>query len=277
MYCAAIPFAIWTGEIGTKVRALYEKRSIILESELSSDGNKYLVISDLHIGFEEKFRGSGARIKPDIETMLADLDSIVDDYKITEVIVNGDVKSGIDRILESEWEYVPRFFSHILRKCRVRVIPGNHDGGLSNLLPENVVLDDVNGALLEDSLILHGHTRPLVKFSNCKRLIVGHAHPLFKKKSSPLSGKPVWAFLKVPRKAVFREMIEDNHVNSLVEVVVMPSFNLELSLSGYHPEAELESKKESSLISALKSAEEAVIVTLQGEVIGDMDILANVL
>ena len=236
-----------------------------------------MVISDLHIGFEERFRGSGVRIMPSIKAILADIDSIVDDYDITELIVNGDVKSGIDRIMESEWENVPRFFTHLLRKCRVRVVPGNHDGGLSNLVPENVMLDNVNGIVIEDTLILHGHTRPLIKFKECKRLILGHAHPLFKKKRSPLSGKPVWAFLKVPRKIVFREMLDGEDGESLIEVVVMPSFNLELSLSGYQPEAELESRRTSSLVSDLKSAEEAVIITLHGEVIGDVSILSNVL
>ena len=78
------------------------------------------------------------RIRSSIDEMVSELEAIIDEHRVTDLIVNGDVKSGIDRILESEWDNVPRFFARISKKCRVSVIPGNHDGGLSNLLPDNV-------------------------------------------------------------------------------------------------------------------------------------------
>jgi uncharacterized protein len=255
--------------------ALYDRRAVLLESNI--DSNRYLVISDLHIGFEEKFRGSGVRLRPSIDSMVNDLESLIDQYTVTDLVINGDVKSGIDRILESEWNNVPKFFSGATKKCRVTVVPGNHDGGLAALLPEGVTLEDINGKLIEDTLILHGHTRPLIKFKDCKRMILGHVHPIFRKKGSPLSGKPVWAFLKIRKKLVFRELLEDQNLDSLLEVVVMPSFNTELSASGYVPEGEYESRKGFSLSKDLKMAEDAVIVTLEGEVIGDVSSLQNMI
>ena len=261
-----------------KIRTLYEKRAILLESDSKQNKNRYLVITDIHIGFEEKFRGSGVRILPSIERMVLELESLIDEHRVTDLIVNGDVKSGIDRILESEWENVPRFFSRLSKKCSVSVVPGNHDGGLSNLLPDGVSLEDINGKLIEDTLILHGHTNPLIKFKDCKRLIIGHVHPIFQRKSSPLSGQPVWAFLKISKKLVFREILdEDFDKDALFEVVVMPSFNTELFSEGYTVEGERKERKDSSLVNRLKQSEDAVIITLKGEVIGDKAILPSVL
>ena len=180
--------------------------------------------------------------------------------------------------MESEWDNVPRFFSRISKKCRVFVIPGNHDGGLSNLLPDDVELQDINGMLIEDTLILHGHTRPLIKYKDCKRLIIGHIHPIFQKKGSPLSGQPVWAFLRIPKKVVFREILEqDVNLESLFEVVVMPSFNRELFSSGFRPDDWKEDRITPSLAKDLKLAEDAVVITLKGEVIGDKSLLPSLL
>ncbi len=259
-----------------KIKTLYDKRAILLEPN-SKENLRYLVITDLHIGFEEKFRGAGVRIESSVNEMVTDLESLIDEFGVTDLVVDGDVKSGIDRISESEWENVPKFFSKISKKCRVSVVPGNHDGGISNLLPENVVLEDINGLLVEDTLVLHGHTRPLLKFKDCKRLIIGHVHPIFQKKGSPLSGQPVWAFLKISKKSIFKGILdEDIDENSLFEVVVMPSFNRELTSVGYHPE-DHDEKKSSSLARELVSAADAVIVTLGGEVIGDKTIVPSIM
>jgi uncharacterized protein len=209
--------------------------------------------------------------------MVSELESLIEKHDVTDLVVNGDVKSGIDRILESEWDNVPQFFSKLSKKCSVSVVPGNHDGGLSHLLPENVILEDINGKLIEDTLILHGHTRPLIKFKDCKRLIIGHVHPIFQKKGSPLSGQSVWAFLKISKKDVFREILDQDEANSLLEVVVMPSFNRELSSAGYRPEDGRAERRAPSLVRDLNLAEEAVIVTLGGEVIGDKSLLPSML
>ncbi len=208
--------------------------------------------------------------------MASELESLIDENNVTHLIVNGDVKSGIDRILETEWEEVPRFFSRLSKKCTISVVPGNHDGGLSNLLSDSAVLEDINGVLLEDTLILHGHTRPLTKFNECKRLIIGHVHPIFQRKGSPLSGQPVWAFLKMPKKLVFREMLDQGKdEDPELEVIVMPSFNMALSPAGYHPDYDGEERKPSSLAKDLRQAEEAIVVTLSGAIIGDKTLLTN--
>lgn len=258
-----------------KAQIIYDRRAALFENKTDSENNRCLVVTDIHIGFEQKFRSSGVRIHSNVEMMISELESLIKETSATDLIINGDLKSGVDRILESEWENVPKFLTSLSKLCRVHIIPGNHDGGLVHLLPTNVVLEDINGLLLDDTLILHGHTRPLEKFSDCRRLVIGHAHPIFKRKGSPLSGKPVWAFLKIQKKLIFREMLETNS-ETLLEVIVMPSFNLELSSSGYQPEFE-EDRSISSLVRDLKKANEVAIITLGGEMIGDLSSLTSVL
>ncbi len=258
-----------------KAQIIYDRRAALFENKTASENNRYLVVTDIHIGFEQKFRASGVRIHSNVETMISELEYLIKETSATDLIINGDLKSGVDRILESEWENIPKFFTSVSKLCRVHIIPGNHDGGLVHLAPSNVMLEDINGMLLDDTLILHGHTRPLEKFSDCRRLIIGHVHPIFKKKGSPLSGQPLWAFLKIRKKLIFRGML-DTSSEALLEVIVMPSFNLELSTAGYQPDFE-DDKSISSLARDLKQADEAAIITLGGEMIGDLASLANVL
>ena len=261
-----------------KIKTLFEQRAVLLEpgpveGKILSPGPT-LVISDLHIGFEEKFRSSGVNIEPNINKMAAELEAIIDETHADALIIAGDVKSGIDRIMQSEWENVPKFLNRIAKKCHVTIVPGNHDGGLQNLLPDSVQLADINGIVIEDTLIIHGHTRPLSKFKECTRLLMGHVHPIFQKRGNPLSGSPVWAFVRVSKKALFQEIIGGEE--AMVDVIVMPSFNSDLTVSGYFGEEINAERRQSPIVRELKSATEAIITTLNAEVIGDAALLPSV-
>ena len=259
-----------------KVQILYPHRALLLDDRTAEDEKKrYLVVGDLHIGFEERYAGSGVTLASNYQRMLSEILDIVEENRVTDLIINGDTKSGVDRILKSEWEYVPKFFSRLAESCKVAVVPGNHDGGLVNLLPSSVEMLDINGVLLSDTLVLHGHTRPLVKYSSeCRRIVMGHVHPIFQRRGNPLTGQPVWIMLRVPKRSLFRESLEED---LMVEVIVMPSFNLDLVVAGYSAEAASEERREAPLVRELRQASEAIITTLQGEVIGDASTLYSVL
>ena len=260
-----------------KIKTLFEKRAVIIEDLDSEVGKgRGLVVSDMHIGFEEKFKSSGINIQSNVEKMQRELEGLIVENEVTNLIIAGDVKSGTDRIFQSEWENVPRFLAGLAKKCKVTIVPGNHDGGLSNLVPESVQITDSNGIVLQDTLVIHGHTKPLIKFKDCNRVIMGHIHPIYQKKGSPLSGIPVWVFLKIEKKFLFKEIIPEND-DSLAEVIVMPSFNLDLSVTGYFNEEAKAERRLSPIVKELRSASEAIITTLNAEVIGDVSFLPNVL
>jgi uncharacterized protein len=259
-----------------QIEILYKNRAIILKEQ----SNRHLIVSDLHIGFEEKFRAAGISIYSSIEKLSTELSELIEQHKITNLLVNGDVKSGTDRITRYEWENIPKFFDRMTNICHVSVIPGNHDGGIQHLVPSSVSLLDPNGIMISNILILHGHTRPLRKFQDCKNLIIGHVHPIFQRRGSPLSGQPVWVFLRGRRNDIFKERLVDSESSTEPEylgIIVMPSFNLELVVAGFAVDAAKRERKAAPVLRYLKNVPEALITTLDGDLIGDASLLSNVL
>ena len=272
------------------IRILYSNRAIILDRRSAAshgsenDGRSYLIICDLHIGFEDKFKGAGVSIESNVNKMGEELVDIVNAYGITDLVINGDVKSSIHRISSSEWENVPRLFSKLSSYCAITVVPGNHDGGLIHLLPKEVVLADSNGVVIGETLVMHGHTRPLPKFSDCKRLIVGHLHPTYQERGNPLSGQPVWLINKIQKKKIFYEALQiqdsdrqKSRDDSILEVIVMPSFNRDLVLAGFSRDAYREERRAAPILRDLRASDDALVVTLDGEIIGDSALLGKVL
>ncbi|MHB8567664.1 MAG: metallophosphoesterase [Nitrososphaerales archaeon] len=261
------------------IQILYERRSLIITDHSPPQNRphvarRYLVLGDLHLGFEERFRSSGVKLSSNYQGMALEINQIVQTQNVTDLILNGDIKSSTDRISKSEWENVPRFLTSVSEKCHVSIIPGNHDGGLSNLLTRNVDLLDIGGLFIGGNLIIHGHTRPLAKYMDCARVIMGHAHPIFQRKGNPLSGQPAWVFAKVPRSGVFREALTES--DSRIDVILMPSFNSDLTIAGFASEAAYEERHVSPLVKEIRDSDEAIITTLNGEVIGDESMLPNV-
>ncbi len=272
------------------IRILYGRRALVLGGQSTSsnssgnDGRRYLVICDLHIGFEEKFKGAGVSIESNVNAMSEELIELITGNRITNVVINGDVKSSTDRISSLEWENVPKLFSKLASHCTITVVPGNHDGGLIHLLPKDVELADASGVVVGENLIMHGHTRPLPKFSDCKRLIVGHLHPTYQERGNPLSGWPVWLICKIQKKKIFQHILQAEDLDMqqsghdpLLEVIVMPSFNRDLVLAGFSRDASREERRAAPILRDLKASEEALVVTLDGEIIGDSSILSKVL
>jgi metallophosphoesterase superfamily enzyme len=216
--------------------------------------------------------------------MAQDLVELVTNQNATDLVINGDIKSGTDRISNSEWDNVPKFFSKLSSACKVTAVPGNHDAGLAHLLPKDVEIADMNGFVVGDNLLIHGHTKPLPKFSTCRRIIIGHLHPTYNEKGNPLSGMPVWLMCKIRREKIFGGMIQILNSNKskqgfddLMEVVVMPSFNRDLGLLGFWRDATSEERRSAPLLRDLKNSDSAVVITLDGEIIGDETLLPRVL
>jgi uncharacterized protein len=259
------------------IQFLYKHRAIII----NENNKRHLVVGDLHIGFEEKFRLSGISLQPRIDNLIGELEALIKEQEVTNLLVNGDVKSGTDRISRYEWENVPKFFSRMAKLCQVSVIPGNHDGGLQYLIPPEVNLLDSNGIIISNVLVLHGHTRPLLKFQDCEQLVMGHVHPIFQRKGNPLSGQPVWVFLRANRTEIFKQRLTQDEALSAnmdtLEIILMPSFNLELVVAGFAIDTARQERKIAPILRSLRSVSEAMITTLDGELIGDASLLPNIL
>ena len=103
------------------------KPVLILEGQRRS-----LIVSDLHIGFENNLETNGIFIGKNTTTdeTIKELESIIDSEKADSLILLGDVKSSIKSIAKSEWDDVPKFLKKMNDRINTILIPGNHDANI---------------------------------------------------------------------------------------------------------------------------------------------------
>jgi hypothetical protein len=230
---------------------------------------KYLVVTDLHIGFESSFISNEIFIGKNttINEAIEELSEIIDSEKPDSVILLGDVKSSIKNISKIEWNDVPLFFEKIKKKCNVILIPGNHDANIQRLVPEDVSLISSTGMVDDNILFTHGHTMPSENFAHVKKIIMGHIHPVFFQEESIVNGERVWISIKANKEQIFPSESGE------IEIIIVPSFNKYF----YATNKKKYKKSISPIIEKLKQVSSARIVTLDGTIIGDETNLDQVL
>lgn len=241
-----------------RVRLAFPHPALLLDCN-----KRYLVIADLHIGFERRFR---AGLSSNSEMMADEINRLKAELSFDELIILGDVKDSIRGLSNLERKWVSRFF----RKLRVKsiLIPGNHDHGIERILPKGCVVADRRGLRIGDTGFLHGHTLPSLALSPSKRLVIGHVHPTYNREDSSLSGSPLWLVMRVDRKSIFGG-------SGYLDVIAMPAFNEELTYWGYSPRKRVVS---SPLVRRIRGhLRDCWIVTLNGELIGRAEDLKYVL
>ena len=239
-------------------------RSIISKLEPSliiEDGKKYIVITDLHIGFENELSSNKIEIgkNSSINETITRLKNLISKESPQVLILLGDIKSSFKGISKTEWSDVPYFFEEIKKYVEIIVIPGNHDGDIQKLIPNDVVITNSTGIVIDDTLLTHGHTMPSENFSSIKKIIMGHIHPVFFDDNSLLNGQRVWISLKTKKEQIFASS------HGELEITVIPSFNPYL----YATRKKFYKKSISPIIERLKQISEARIATLDGTIIGN--------
>jgi hypothetical protein len=245
-------------------RIIPGKSALVIEGQ-----KKYLVISDLHIGFEsslasnEIFIGKNTTINETID----ELSEIIQLEKPDSVVLLGDVKSSIKNISKIEWNDVPLFFEKIKEKCNVILIPGNHDANIQRLVPEDVSMISSTGMVEDNILFTHGHRMPTENFAHVKKIIMGHVHPVFFQEDSIVNGQRVWISIKTEKGQIFPSEAGE------IEITIVPSFNKYF----YATNKKKYKKSISPIIEKIKNVTSARIVTLDGTIIGDETILDQLL
>jgi putative SbcD/Mre11-related phosphoesterase len=246
-----------------QTRIVPSKPALILEGL-----KKYLVITDLHIGFEssmqsnEIFLGKNSSIHQTIE----EVESLIDDEKPDSLILLGDIKSSVKVISKNEWDEVPLFFKKISEKCDIITVPGNHDGNLEKLIPDNITTISSIGMIDENILFTHGHTMPTENFSQVEKIIMGHVHPVFFQEESIMNGQRVWVSMKIKKENIFPSSSGE------LEVIIIPSFN-----RYFYATQKRNYKKSISPIINRAEILSAKIVSLDGVILGDESIIKQVL
>ena len=146
---------------------------------LRRNGERVLVVADLHIGWEVTLAQKGAHVPSQTPKILDKMLQLIELCKPKALIFLGDVKHAIARVEMEEWRDIPNFFDVLGRKVSdIQVVPGNHDGNLEPLLPETVKILPSTGVVLGNVGLFHGHTWPAPELLGCRSLIMGHAHPM---------------------------------------------------------------------------------------------------
>lgn len=134
--------------------------------------DKYVIIADLHLGFEEYMSKRGVYLPPlQLSRALEILERLP---KTRTLVIAGDIKQSFEGIGKQEKRDVITFLERATAKFdEVILIRGNHDTFIKPILNDfGVELADelVDG----DIIIVHGHE--MVK-SEGRLIIMGHEHP----------------------------------------------------------------------------------------------------
>jgi putative SbcD/Mre11-related phosphoesterase len=157
---------------------VYEDRGMIIRGESISA----LLISDLHLGYEEEvLHERGIQFPPQHHELIERIQILIEKYDVSMLYIMGDVKHTILTDVPYNWEILPHFMQDLSDCVKTVVIPGNHDGDLEALLPRSVDLEDVRGVVIgkgnERVSLVHGHAWPAPNLLDSPLIIEGHSHP----------------------------------------------------------------------------------------------------
>ncbi len=239
---------------------------------------KYLIITDIHIGFEDEINRKGVFIDPkkNVEEIVELLSSIIFKTQIKNLIILGDLKSSIAIITRSEWNNVPYFLNSLSKLCNIYLIPGNHDGNIIHLISNDINLMSIKGMEINNILLTHGHALPAIG-KNVDKIITGHLHPILIKEGSILNGQKVWIRIILKKKEI------GNHERK-IEFIIIPHFNQYSNYNENYTLGKKINRKKNKLpllnnliIKKKWEIEQVFVISLDGAIIGSEHELNKIL
>lgn len=183
-----------------------ENLSLFLKKE------KILIISDIHIGYEEELNTKGILI-PRFQQgdILNRIEEILKRTKPNKIIINGDLKHEFGNISETEWRNTFQFLDLINKYCKeIILIKGNHDTILEPIVRKRN-LSIKNYYKINSYYIIHGNKIPRHKeFKEAKVVIIGNEHPAISLKHGI-------------RSEIYKCFLKGKFKNKTL--IVIPSFN----------------------------------------------------
>ncbi|MFC1704967.1 metallophosphoesterase [Nanoarchaeota archaeon] len=155
-----------------------------------------LIISDVHIGYEEALNKQGVFVpRFQFKEIILRLESIfkkLKNKKIETIIINGDIKHEFGRISDQEWRHTLRLLDFLGRYCKeIILVKGNHDKVLGPIAEKRKVKvvdyyfinqkSSIKKKTTKKSkkiLVIHGDKIPEKKvLEEASTIIIGHEHP----------------------------------------------------------------------------------------------------
>ncbi|GBC70619.1 3',5'-cyclic adenosine monophosphate phosphodiesterase CpdA [Candidatus Calditenuaceae archaeon HR02] len=251
-----------------------DEAAIVLES----GGKKYLIVSDLHLGYEVELAREDIHFPNQLPNILERLLKLLEDHRADALVLLGDVKHRVAGVSWRESRQVVDLLHSV--KARVREIiitPGNHDAGIMNLAGDMAKVVSGRGIRIGEAWMLHGHCWPPPQAADAKIIIIGHTHPVISLAREPGSRRKVFLMMKASGSRVVK-VLSSKMGGALtarrrrqVTLLVMPHFNN--ALQGVELSQLLRGGRGVSplLRSGLFSLSDASVLMLDGSRLGSVD------
>lgn len=139
-----------------------------------------LVIADLHIGYERELEKKGINIPEQSQKMIDNVLDILIKEDIERLVINGDFKHNIPKATWQEYQDIPKAVDTWLKAVdEMHLLRGNHDGGIEDYLPSDVIVHGSSGTVIDGVGFFHGHANPLKEVISTGLVVLGHSHPTF--------------------------------------------------------------------------------------------------
>jgi len=144
------------------------------------NGEKVLVIGDLHLGYQGVMREGGVLVPSGLyDDIIKDMDEIFEKVgKVDKVILLGDLKHEFGKTLREEWKEVLDFIDYLQKRTKeIIIIKGNHDAVIEGVVRQKKV-EVKNYYLLGGYAFLHGDKDfEEIHTEEVRNWVVGHGHP----------------------------------------------------------------------------------------------------
>jgi putative SbcD/Mre11-related phosphoesterase len=182
-----------------------------------------LVLADLHIGIEFEIFSAGARIPGKTCEMRDRIMNILKKHDVERLVILGDLKHNVPTASFTEAREIPRLVNDLHESVgEIHLVPGNHDGGIRNYLPDIVQVHSSRGVVIDGVGMWHGHTWPSAEVMTSDMVVVAHNHPaaVFVDGVGARSSERCWLRGKWNRKNV-----EGKYPGAGKGFVMLPAFN----------------------------------------------------
>lgn len=179
---------------------------------------KFLVLSELHLGFEKELNNKGILLPSQTEKFAKIIRKACVKTKAKKLIIIGDVKHRIFGVGRKDLKEVLKFFNFLEKFVDVIVVKGNHDSGLEKIL--KIKIYGSRGLKIGKYGFFHGHAKPYKELMECDFLFTSHLHPCLKLGNNIFR---VWVKSKIEKEKVMKEY-KIKKVGKL-NLIVLPTFN----------------------------------------------------
>ena len=190
-------------------------RKLIYNAEIVDLGlliDRTLIISDLHIGYEQALNREGIMVpRFQYKKILERLQEIIKSFDIGRIVVNGDIKHEFGRITRQEWDEALDFILFLKNNFDdIVLLKGNHDN-FTKFIADKTNLKVYETYSIGDYIIMHGDKIPDGLMNRDEStIIIGHEHPCIGIRNGERFEK-IKCYLKGSYKAK--------------NLIIMPSFN----------------------------------------------------